>query len=181
VVVVDPVVVVVVPVVDVPVVVVVDVVCRIDAGLLPATTAAAKAPTASIRHTAIAVPKRRMRATPLSSKSSFAAACATALMGLLTPRECLNAVSFGERKGTFFLFPRNEKEREMAQVAKVVTIIGSSPESFAKAADAAVKEASKTLRGITGADVVSMSALVEGDSISEYRTTVNIAFAIERS
>ena len=68
----------------------------------------------------------------------------------------------------------------MAQVAKVVTIIGSSPESFAKAADAAVQEASKTLRGITGADVVSMSAVVEGDRISEYRTTVNIAFAIER-
>ncbi len=69
----------------------------------------------------------------------------------------------------------------MAQVAKVVTIIGSSSESFAKAADAAVAEASKTLRGITGADVVSMSAVVDGDHISEYRTTVNIAFAIERS
>ena len=68
----------------------------------------------------------------------------------------------------------------MAQVAKVVTIIGSSPESFAKAADAAVQEAGKTLRGITGADVISMSALVENDKISEYRTTVNIAFAIER-
>jgi flavin-binding protein dodecin len=69
----------------------------------------------------------------------------------------------------------------MADVAKVVTIIGSSPESFAKAADAAVQEAAKTLRGITGADVISMSAVVEGDRISIYRTTVNIAFAIERS
>ena len=69
----------------------------------------------------------------------------------------------------------------MAHVAKVVTIIGSSPESFAKAADAAVQEASKTLRGISGAHVVSMSAEVEGDRISEYRTTVDIAFAIERS
>jgi len=68
----------------------------------------------------------------------------------------------------------------MAQVAKVVTIIGSSPESFAKAADAAVQEAGKTLRGITGADVLSMSAVVENDKISVYRTTVNIAFAIER-
>jgi flavin-binding protein dodecin len=71
-------------------------------------------------------------------------------------------------------------EAEMANVAKVITIIGSSPESFAKAADAAVQEASKTVRGITGADVVSMSALVEGERITEYRTTVNIAFAIER-
>jgi flavin-binding protein dodecin len=68
----------------------------------------------------------------------------------------------------------------MAQVAKVVTIIGSSPESFAKAAEAAVQEAARTLRGITGADVVSMSAEVEGDRITQYRTTVNIAFAIER-
>jgi flavin-binding protein dodecin len=68
----------------------------------------------------------------------------------------------------------------MAQVAKVVTIIGSSPESFAKAADAAVQEAAKTIRGITGVHVMSMSAEVEGDRISEYRTTVNIAFAVER-
>ena len=69
----------------------------------------------------------------------------------------------------------------MADVAKVITLIGSSPESFAKAADAAVQEAAKTLRGITGADVVSMSAVVENDRITEFRTTVNVAFGIERS
>jgi flavin-binding protein dodecin len=68
----------------------------------------------------------------------------------------------------------------MSDVAKVVTIIGSSPESFAKAADAAVQEAAKTLRGITGADVVSMSATVEDNHITRYKTTVNIAFAVER-
>jgi dodecin len=68
----------------------------------------------------------------------------------------------------------------VSDVAKVITIIGSSPESFAKAADAAVQEAAKTLRGITGADVVSMSAVVENDRITQYRTTVNIAFGIER-
>ena len=68
----------------------------------------------------------------------------------------------------------------MANVAKVVTIIGSSSESFAEAAAVAVQEAAKTLRGITGADVVSMSATVENDRITEYKTTVNIAFGIER-
>ncbi len=68
----------------------------------------------------------------------------------------------------------------MAGVAKVVTIIGSSPESFAKAADAAVQEAAKTLRDIHGASVVSMSANVEDGKISEYKTTVNIAFGVER-
>jgi flavin-binding protein dodecin len=68
----------------------------------------------------------------------------------------------------------------MSDVAKVVKIIGSSPESFAKAADVAVQEAAKTLRGITGAQVDSMRAEVENDRISVYRTTVNIAFGIER-
>ena len=68
----------------------------------------------------------------------------------------------------------------MADVAKVVTIIGQSPDGFAEAAAAAVTEAARTLRGITGADVISMSAEVEGDRITMYRTTVNIAFAVER-
>jgi len=68
----------------------------------------------------------------------------------------------------------------MADVAKVVTVIGSSSEGFAEAAAVAVAEAAKTLRGITGADVVSMSAVVQNDRITEYRTTVNIAFGIER-
>jgi flavin-binding protein dodecin len=68
----------------------------------------------------------------------------------------------------------------MPSVAKVVTIIGSSPDGFAEAAAAAVAEAGKTLRGITGADVISMSAVVDGNRITEYRTTVNIAFALER-
>jgi dodecin len=68
----------------------------------------------------------------------------------------------------------------MAEIAKVIRVIGSSPESFAMAAQSAVEEASKTVRGITGADVVTMSAIVEGDRITEYRTTVDIAFGVER-
>jgi hypothetical protein len=68
----------------------------------------------------------------------------------------------------------------MASVAKVVTIIGNSPDGFAEAAKAAVAEAGRTLRGITGADVISMSAEVEDNRITMFRTTVNIAFEVER-
>jgi flavin-binding protein dodecin len=68
----------------------------------------------------------------------------------------------------------------MADVVKVITVVGTSPESFARAADVAVREAAKTLRGITGADVVSMTVKVENDQVVEYRTTVNIAFELER-
>ena len=72
-------------------------------------------------------------------------------------------------------------DEHSTRVAKVITIIGSSPHGFAEAAAAAVEEASRTLRGIKGADVVSMSAEAADGRITEYRTTVNIAFGIERS
>lgn len=65
-------------------------------------------------------------------------------------------------------------------VAKVVQIIGSSPESFAQAAAEAVTQAAETLREITGADVVSMTTVVEDGRITEYRVTMNIAFKIIR-
>ena len=68
----------------------------------------------------------------------------------------------------------------MASIAKVITIIGNSPDGFAEAAQVAVSQAAETLRGITGADVISMSCAVEGDRITMFRTTVNIAFAVER-
>ena len=68
----------------------------------------------------------------------------------------------------------------MSSIAKVVTLIGNSPDGFAEAAQVAVTEASKTLRGITGADVISMSCEVSGDKITTFRTTVNVAFGIER-
>jgi dodecin len=68
----------------------------------------------------------------------------------------------------------------MASIAKVITIIGNSPDGFAEAAQVAVQEAAKTLRGITGADVISMSCEVQDETITMYRTTVNIAFEVER-
>ena len=40
--------------------------------------------------------------------------------------------------------------------------------------------AEEPLRGITGADVISMSCEVTDGRITTYRTTVNIAFALER-
>ena len=69
----------------------------------------------------------------------------------------------------------------MASVVKVITIIGESPESFAKAADEAVRTAQKTIRNITGVDVLSMSATVDPNpgGIKEYRTTINVAFVLE--
>ena len=69
----------------------------------------------------------------------------------------------------------------MSSVAKVVQLVGSSDKSFSDAVRVAVSQASQTIRGITGVDVVSSQASVSDGEITEYRVTVNIAFAIERS
>jgi dodecin len=68
----------------------------------------------------------------------------------------------------------------MSDIAKIIRVIGQSETSFAEAAQVAVQEAAKTVRDIHGAHVVEMSAVVENDRITLFRTTVDIAFGIER-
>ena len=64
-------------------------------------------------------------------------------------------------------------------VAKVVEIVGSSPDSWQAAADAAVATAAKSIKNITGVQVKRMSAAVRDGKISSYKTTVKIAFGVE--
>jgi flavin-binding protein dodecin len=68
----------------------------------------------------------------------------------------------------------------MARVVKIVELMGISDESFSDAVRQAVKEASKTIRNITGVEVIKSTAEVEDDEIFEYHVTVRLAFAIER-
>lgn len=64
-------------------------------------------------------------------------------------------------------------------VQKVITIVGVSEESFAKAADNAVAVASKSVRNIKWARVEELEmGLQEG---KDYRATVKIYFDVEGS
>jgi dodecin len=65
-------------------------------------------------------------------------------------------------------------------VIKVMELVGISPTSWSDAARNAVAEASRTIRGITGVDVLHSTAVVEGGEIKEYRVNVKIAFVGER-
>lgn len=65
-------------------------------------------------------------------------------------------------------------------VIKTIDLVGVSTESWRDAASQALEEASKTLRGIEGFDVLETSAKVEQDQISEYHTHVRIRFRLER-
>lgn len=65
-------------------------------------------------------------------------------------------------------------------VIKTIDLVGVSSESWRDAASQALAEASKTLRGIEGMEVLETSATVDGSDIKEYQTHVRIKFRIER-
>jgi len=64
-------------------------------------------------------------------------------------------------------------------VIKVVELVGSSPKSFSDAVRSAVATASKTIRNITGVDVLSSNASVENGEISLYKVQVKVAFLVD--
>jgi flavin-binding protein dodecin len=65
-------------------------------------------------------------------------------------------------------------------VIKTIDLVGVSTESWRDAANQALAEASKTIRGITGMEVLDTSCNVSDGKITEYLTHVRIKFRIER-
>ncbi|MBD3359566.1 MAG: dodecin domain-containing protein [Candidatus Buchananbacteria bacterium] len=63
---------------------------------------------------------------------------------------------------------------------KIIELIGTSNKSFEDAIQDAINTASKSLRGISGVDVVGQTALVENNKITEFRVNVKVAFSLEK-
>jgi dodecin len=64
--------------------------------------------------------------------------------------------------------------------AKIIELIGSSPESWEDAAKNALAEAALTIKNIKSLYVKSCKAKVENNKIVEYRAVVKIAFVVQR-
>jgi len=69
----------------------------------------------------------------------------------------------------------------MTDVAEVIELVGRSDKSWQDAAQAALNETKKTIHGITGIEVVDMTAKVDPNSgnITEYHTAVKLAFGVK--
>ena len=65
-------------------------------------------------------------------------------------------------------------------VIKTIDLVGVSTESWKDAANQALAEASRTIRGIHTMDVLETSCTVDNGRIVEYLTHVRIKFRIER-
>jgi dodecin len=64
-------------------------------------------------------------------------------------------------------------------VYKMIELVGTSTESWEKAAAAAIKRASKTLRDLRVAEVKQLDMVIENGKIEAYRAKINISFKFE--
>jgi len=66
-------------------------------------------------------------------------------------------------------------------VYKVIELVGTSTESWEKAARAAVERASQSLRDLRVAEVVELDMQITDGKIEAYRAKLNISFKYEKA
>ena len=64
-------------------------------------------------------------------------------------------------------------------VTKVIEVIGSSPTSSDDAVREAVASASRSIRGITGIDVIEVTCDVDQGVVTTWNALVKISFPVE--
>ena len=64
-------------------------------------------------------------------------------------------------------------------VYKVIELIGTSPDSWEKAAAAAVERASQSLRDLRVAEIVELDLVIENGKVSAYRAKLKVSFKYE--
>ncbi|MEN8251779.1 MAG: dodecin family protein [Bacteroidota bacterium] len=64
-------------------------------------------------------------------------------------------------------------------VYKIIELVGSSTESWEKAAEAAVKRASQTLRDLRIAEISQLDMNIKDGKIEAYRAKVKVSFKFE--
>ena len=64
-------------------------------------------------------------------------------------------------------------------VYKVIELVGTSSESWEKAAAAAIKRASKTLRDLRVAEVKELDMVLEDGKVEAYRAKLSVSFKYE--
>jgi len=64
-------------------------------------------------------------------------------------------------------------------VYKIIELVGSSSESWEKAAANAISKASETLRELRIAEVISMDTTIKDGKIENYRTKLKVSFKFE--
>ena len=95
---------------------------------------------------------------------------------------CADAVVLGSTvAGSTCCLPHTEREDHMAEsIYKVIELIGTSSDSWEKAAANAVEQAAKSLRDLRVAQVVELDMqLYAKGKVEAYRAKLNVSFKFE--
>jgi flavin-binding protein dodecin len=65
-------------------------------------------------------------------------------------------------------------------VVKIIKLVGESKKGWQEALDSCIKEAQKTLRGITRIGVMEMDVRMANDKVDVYRVKCEVSFRLER-
>jgi len=79
----------------------------------------------------------------------------------------------------YFRFTRRSTMAD--SVYKIIELVGTSTESWEKAAAAAVERAAKSLRDLRVAEVVELDMVLEDGKVTAYRAKVKVSFKYEGS
>jgi hypothetical protein len=76
---------------------------------------------------------------------------------------------------------QKKEAKHMAEsVYKVIELVGTSTESWEKAAQQAVNQAAKTLRDLRIAEVVEMDIQIDEGKVRAYRTKLKVSFKYDK-
>lgn len=64
-------------------------------------------------------------------------------------------------------------------ILKVIEVLSNSKESWEDATKKAVKQAAKSVNNIRSVYVQDQSAIVDGDSVTEFRVNIKITFEVK--
>jgi hypothetical protein len=123
----------------------------------------------------------RSLATLLVASPNPATVCSH-FVAILLPTLCNDSIGavhsghFPETAHRFSPVPQTGKGIQMDSVYKVIELVGTSSESWEKAAKNAIDVAAKSLHDLRIAEVVKQDLMIEDDKVVSYRTKVRLSF-----
>ncbi|MGO9474330.1 MAG: dodecin family protein, partial [Rhodomicrobium sp.] len=98
----------------------------------------------------------------------------------LTQTAALPLASFSIPPQTIYICKNMVREDTMTEsVYKIIELVGTSTESWEKAAAAAIERASKSLRDLRIAEIVELDMQLDNGKVEAYRAKVKVSFKYE--
>ena len=97
----------------------------------------------------------------------------------MMPLACAEAVRVADKKPKSPAAGGRKVSAMAESVYKIIELVGTSSESWEKAAAAAVAQASKTLRDLRIAEVAELDMQIEEGKVVAYRAKVKVSFKYE--